>query len=70
MFDKKIISGIGKEFLDFKRNFYGQFPSKICKNSKTFTGAGPDLTGHLPLPVPSLIHSDRRIVEILTYTPI
>jgi hypothetical protein len=26
--------------LDFKRNFYGQFPSKICKNSKTLTGAG------------------------------
>jgi hypothetical protein len=26
--------------LNFKRNFYGQFPSKICKNSKTLTGAG------------------------------
>jgi hypothetical protein len=57
MFDKKIISGIEKEFLDFKRNFYGQFSGKICKNSKTFTGTGPDLTGHLPLPVPSLRRS-------------
>jgi hypothetical protein len=35
-----MISDIEKEFLDFKRNFYGQFPSKICKNSKTLTGAG------------------------------
>ncbi len=40
MFDKKIISDIEKECLNFKRNFYGQFPSKICKNSKTLTGAG------------------------------
>jgi hypothetical protein len=59
----KIISDIEKEFLNFKRNFYGQFPSKICKNSKTLTGAGqkfltatrPGLAGRLPLPVPSLI---------------
>jgi hypothetical protein len=34
------MSDIEKEFLNFKRNFYGQFPSKICKNSKTLTGAG------------------------------
>jgi hypothetical protein len=26
--------------LDSKRNFYASFPSKICKNSKTLTGAG------------------------------
>jgi hypothetical protein len=56
-----------KEFLDFKRNFYGQFPSKICKNSKTLTGAGqkfstgtrPGLAGRLPLPLPSLVHMDK-----------
>jgi hypothetical protein len=44
-----------------------RFPSKMCKNSKTLTGAGipagqkfstgtgPGLAGRLPLPVPSLV---------------